>query len=842
MRPLSPLRPVRIGALGAVFVSAGLTLVLAVLALVLAVPAGAAVGSLGGYMCYAEDPGSGSDELASCHDGRGLSSANSVAVSPDGKNVYIASSLGGYGAVTVFDRDGTGYLLQKTGAQGCIVENPAASAEVNDCADGVALSSAQSVTVSPAGRQVYVASLHGLAIFDRNTSTGELTQKPGSAGCIVDDNTVAAVNVCADGEALAYAGSAAIPPDGKNVYVTSYDGDSLAVLNRNPANGVITQSTGTDGCISETGAGPCTDGRALYRATSVTVSPDGNGISVYVSSGQGGRSAVAVFDRDAGTGALSQKAGAAGCVAEDNSVPEVNTCTDGRALEGASSVATSLADEGRSLYVAAEGSNAVAVFDRSTTTGELTQKPAGAGCIADRYPDFPNPETATCTDGHTLGLASGVTVSPDDRTVYVTNYLGAVLTFDRDKGGDLGTLTQGTGLDSCTTVDGTSLHPYNSPGACRDGNALFGASSLALSSDGANAYLAAELDSAIATFKRELPDVTPPDTVILSGPSGDTSSTDATFRFVSSERSSTFECRLGLFGTPGAWSACSSPQKYSVPDGRYHEFSVRATDSSANTDPTPARRVFRVDSFCDGMRLVIGPSGEELNEYNRNVRDVTNDPNPAFTWRAGDCQPYQLIRNFDYQCAVVSYSLSRRGYSTANRTMEQIIAPASAEGGAEGICSVSKFHAREGLDDGSWYMIAGGDNPFGTDRRIFIIDTKLRAATGVSWLKKRIAVLVAIKAKENLAARARGEIVWGRRKISLEPGRTDIVVPFRSGTEAVATRASEKLKLVPKRTSDKKKVLKALKQGKKLRAKVKVRLSDEVGNKETDKLKLKLKR
>jgi DNA-binding beta-propeller fold protein YncE len=39
-----------------------------------------------------------------CQKGRGLKEAEGVAVSPDGKNVYVASS--GSGAVAIFDRAG----------------------------------------------------------------------------------------------------------------------------------------------------------------------------------------------------------------------------------------------------------------------------------------------------------------------------------------------------------------------------------------------------------------------------------------------------------------------------------------------------------------------------------------------------------------------------------------------------------------------------------------------------------------------------------------------------------------------------------------------------------------
>jgi DNA-binding beta-propeller fold protein YncE len=62
------------------------------------------------------------------------------------------------------------------------------------------------------------------------------------------------------------------------------------------------------GCVSDAGTGgACTDGVALVGAASPAVSPDGR--SVYVASTVS--DAVAVFDRDAATGALTQKEGTA---------------------------------------------------------------------------------------------------------------------------------------------------------------------------------------------------------------------------------------------------------------------------------------------------------------------------------------------------------------------------------------------------------------------------------------------------------------------------------------------------------------------------------------------------
>ena len=118
--------------------------------------------------------------------GRELDGAIGVAVSPDSRNVYVASSVDA--AVAVFDIDpGTGGLAQKAGQDGCVSE----SGSLLSCEDGRALLQAWAVAVSPDGRNVYVASFQSDAvlIFDRDPATGAIDQKPGLAGCISQDGT-----------------------------------------------------------------------------------------------------------------------------------------------------------------------------------------------------------------------------------------------------------------------------------------------------------------------------------------------------------------------------------------------------------------------------------------------------------------------------------------------------------------------------------------------------------------------------------------------------------------------------------------------------------------------------
>src|SRR5204863_8445998 len=128
-------------------------------------------------------------------------------------------------------------------------------------------------------------------------------------------------------------------------------------------------AAGKAGGVSEAGAGGCAAGPGLSGPSSVAPSPDGK--SVYAASADS--NAVVRFKRKRTTGAIIQPGGNAGCVSEDGSGP----CADGHGLSGADAVA--LSPDGKSVYVAS--ANAVAQFDRNTSTGAINEPGGRAGCV-----------------------------------------------------------------------------------------------------------------------------------------------------------------------------------------------------------------------------------------------------------------------------------------------------------------------------------------------------------------------------------------------------------------------------------------------------------------------------
>jgi Lactonase, 7-bladed beta-propeller/WD40-like Beta Propeller Repeat len=275
-----------------------------------------------------------SETLAACTPARALTAPMDIAVSPDGTSVYTFARESD--AVAIFHRDPTtGELSQLAGQQGCVSLHGSDGA----CVDGVAPENPTAVAVSPDSRSVYVTTdfgpLAGILIFDRDPVTGELHQKPGTAGCILDDFDP---SVCRDGFMLESPIDVVVSPNGRFVYVLRQEGGVLSFA-RDPSTGDLTQRQGPGAClVPYDPTGTCEVGRALASG-GFAISPDGT--SLYVASfpeGEGGD--LAVLDLAPVSGDIEQKPGTAGCIA-DASYGAIPGCAPGTETEGADKVLVS---------------------------------------------------------------------------------------------------------------------------------------------------------------------------------------------------------------------------------------------------------------------------------------------------------------------------------------------------------------------------------------------------------------------------------------------------------------------------------------------------------------------
>jgi 6-phosphogluconolactonase (cycloisomerase 2 family) len=228
---------------------------------------------------------------------------NDIVVSPDGTSlVGVGDASPCFGAqcfesdgaaITVFARASDGSLIQLPGRRGCITwQRQPGCAHARSRAVGAA----RSLTISPDGRSVYVAAWDFAVRYDavislsRDPHDGTLHQLRGKAGCIARKRRVKG---CAVARALSRPIAIAVSPDSRSVYVSSLFSDGVAVFRRSVNSGALTQLSGRDGCITESGRQRCARGRGLRLNTHLVVSADGRNVYGF----GGGIASLVAFSR-----------------------------------------------------------------------------------------------------------------------------------------------------------------------------------------------------------------------------------------------------------------------------------------------------------------------------------------------------------------------------------------------------------------------------------------------------------------------------------------------------------------------------------------------------------------
>ncbi len=303
----------------------------------------------------------------------GIRFANSVAISADGRHLYVA----GYGsnAIAVFERNAVSGLLS------FVEQKKQGGSDAGGTING--LLRPVDVAVSTDGKNVYAVGYagHSLAAFSRDPLSGALIfqdwHKDGVDGV----------------DGLRNAFKLHVSPDGRSVYVAGYRDNALALFKRDLVSGALEfvehYVDGVDGI----------DG--LRGATSVVVSPD----SRHVYATANADNALAVFSRNTASGRLSfverQRDGSSG--------------VDG--LRGAFNVAVS--PDGANVYAVGELDHALTMFRRNLSSGSLSfeeRERDGSGGV----------------DG--LNRARGLAVSPDSKYMYCAGWRdNAIAVFFRNR-------------------------------------------------------------------------------------------------------------------------------------------------------------------------------------------------------------------------------------------------------------------------------------------------------------------------------------------------------------------------------------------------------------------------
>jgi sugar lactone lactonase YvrE len=479
----------------------GLTLAVATAATASAAPppVGALTALAGQAACVTAVGGN-----AACAQARGVDGASSAVVSPDGRNLYLASyAISSQEGLAVFSRDAaTGAVTQLPGSSGCLTADGSSALGPATCGSvrGFGVGDGRDLVFTSDGQWTYLVNQHArssdpqaaIVLLRRDPATGALSQVPGSAGCIsTDGSSQDGPGTCQTLSTLGRPFGISISPDDAFVYVTDQAVPArIHVLARDPETGALSEVQ----CLSEAPApAGCSAGRVLGESKSVVLSPDGR--RAYSSDLHG----ISAFDRNLVTGILTQEPGTAGCITDTgNDDTGASTCAVGRALNGTN--ALTISPDGATVYGAATTDRGVSVF-HVADDGSLTQVPGSEGCITLSGSDGVG--GVSCATGRALSFPFGIAISPDGRSLYVIADLNqpsdGVAIFSVDP--TTGAATQLPGPAGCITGDGTSA---GVAGACADGGpGLVGIYDPTISPNGAEVYLPGYDGQTLGIYRRE---------------------------------------------------------------------------------------------------------------------------------------------------------------------------------------------------------------------------------------------------------------------------------------------------------------------------------------------------
>ncbi|MDX1571566.1 MAG: beta-propeller fold lactonase family protein, partial [Xanthomonadales bacterium] len=374
-----------------------------------------------------------------------------VAVSPDGRHVYVAAETSG--AIALFLRDN----ISSSQTFG----NLAFQTSITDSD----LAGVQALVVTADGRHLYAAGTSGLVAYERDPTSGALTSLQTFSGTIAASPR-ASLAATADGKFVAHGSNA-----GVTVYERDNDSGSLTFgeltetdTDATSARGVsfvtsevgLSLYAGSSGGIehwvvdTDTGMLGTVDSTVLagFDTNNVFAAPDGE----HVFAVGGGSDELKVFRRTPTTGSLALQETVADAP-NDDAAPRLAAPSSVVVTGDGRHVLVSAAEESQAITPTSKG--AITVFDREAPEpvfGLIEVEKAGVNDSGD-------------SGGSVTGLsgASSVVVSGDGDHVYATGFSDSTIsTFTRDPDLGLDIATQGQHLNFLESVqDSAMLEPVD---------------------------------------------------------------------------------------------------------------------------------------------------------------------------------------------------------------------------------------------------------------------------------------------------------------------------------------------------------------------------------------------
>jgi DNA-binding beta-propeller fold protein YncE len=258
----------------------------------------------GGALSLKGTPCIANTALLTCDDARAMAVPQGLAIDPEGRNLYVASSSSA--SVSGFSiNPSTGQLTQLAnaglGGFGCVSH----TVDLDSCFDGRGLTGARAVRVNDAGTKLYVAGSQSLVAIARDPNTGLIVQLDGTTGCVESTSPAPETNCAGIADLNAANSIKDISLVGGQLYLPSTGMSRIVTFDVQGSGGVIRRA-GAEGCLTNGAVAGCTTGRVLGAPQTAVATSDGQDLYAATSG------AVVEVDR-AGAGALTSRADTRGC-------------------------------------------------------------------------------------------------------------------------------------------------------------------------------------------------------------------------------------------------------------------------------------------------------------------------------------------------------------------------------------------------------------------------------------------------------------------------------------------------------------------------------------------------